>query len=78
MVNLMSEKDDYYMTKLGRIEEHIDTAERQLDKMMPHDCGKAEVNAMLALALALLEIGTIMGELREDVSVIKAILQGEG
>lgn len=68
----MSERDDYYGTKLNRIDEHIEAAERLLDNVTPHDCGnRAEINAMLALVLVLVEIGSVVGEIRDDMRAMK-------
>lgn len=68
----MSEKDDYYSTRLNQIDQHIEAAERLLDKSLEHDCGhRALINAMLAGVLAVMELGKVMAEIRDEISIIE-------
>ena len=68
----MTENDDYYSTRLNQIDQHIEAAERLLDKSLAHDCGhKALINVMLAGVLAVMELGKLMAEIRDELSHIE-------
>lgn len=64
----MSERDDYYLSELKKIDGHIEMAERLLARSeLCSSQEQAMVNAMLAEVLALVEIGKVLGEIRDEV-----------